>query len=156
MTDIINSGFKLGILGGGQLGKMLALAAQNWELETWILDASEDFPAASVCSNFVKGDFNDYNDVYNFGKQVDVLTIEIEHVNTAALAQLEKEGIIVHPSAHTLNIIKDKGLQKQFYRDHNIPTAPFELYENSEAILKAISEKKLKFPFCPKITDSRL
>jgi 5-(carboxyamino)imidazole ribonucleotide synthase len=150
MTDIINSGFKLGILGGGQLGKMLALAAQNWELETWILDASEDFPAASICSNFIKGDFNDYNDVYNFGKQVDVLTIEIEHVNTAALAQLEKEGIIVHPSAHTLNIIKDKGLQKQFYRDHNIPTAPFELYENSAAILRAISEKKLSFPFVQK------
>ena len=82
MKKIINSGFKLGILGGGQLGKMLALAAQNWELETWILDASEDFPAASVCSNFVKGDFKDFDDVYNFGKQVDVLTIEIEHVNT--------------------------------------------------------------------------
>ena len=150
MNDIINSGFKLGILGGGQLGKMLALAAQNWELETWILDASEDFPAASVCTKFVKGNFNDYDDVYNFGKQVDVLTIEIEHVNTEALIQLEKEGIIVHPSPGNLNIIKDKGLQKQFYIDKNIPTAPFELFENSEEILAAISQKRLNFPFVQK------
>ena len=150
MKDIINSGFKLGILGGGQLGKMLALAAQNWELETWILDASEDFPAASVCTKFVKGNFNNYDDVYNFGKQVDVLTIEIEHVNTEALIQLEKEGVIVHPSPRNLNIIKDKGLQKQFYIDKNIPTAPFELYENSDDILTAINEKRLNFPFVQK------
>jgi 5-(carboxyamino)imidazole ribonucleotide synthase len=150
MNDIINSGFKLGILGGGQLGKMLALAAQNWELETWILDASEDFPAALVCSKFVKGDFKNYDDVYNFGKQVDVLTIEIEHVNTEALAQLEKEGIVVHPSSKNLNIIKDKGLQKQFYKDKNIPTAPFDLYENKESILKAINENNLEFPFVQK------
>ena len=122
MKEIINSGFKVGILGGGQLGKMLALAAQNWELETWILDASEDFPAASVCSKFVKGNFKDYDDVYQFGKQVDVLTIEIEHVNTEALLQLEKEGIKVHPSPQSLNIIKDKGLQKLFYKEKNIPT----------------------------------
>jgi 5-(carboxyamino)imidazole ribonucleotide synthase len=150
MNNIINSGFKLGILGGGQLGKMLALAAQNWELETWILDASEDFPAASVCSKFVKGDFKNYDDVYNFGKQVDVLTIEIEHVNTEALAQLEKEGVTVHPSSKTLNIIKDKGLQKQFYKDNNIPTSPFELYESKDAILKAIDEGHLNFPFVQK------
>ncbi len=150
MKDLINSGFKLGILGGGQLGKMLALAAQNWELETWILDESEDFPAATVCSNFVKGDFKNYDDVYNFGKQVDVLTIEIEHVNTEALAQLEKEGIVVHPSPNTLNIIKDKGLQKQFYKDNNIPTAPFELFEDKGAILNAIIEKKVNFPFVQK------
>ena len=150
MKEIINSGFKLGILGGGQLGKMLALAAQNWELETWILDASEDFPAASVCSKFIKGDFNNYDDVYNFGKQVDVLTIEIEHVNTEALAQLEKEGITVHPSSKNLNIIKDKGLQKQFYKDNNIPTSPFEFYENITEILNALETKKLDFPFVQK------
>ena len=150
MKEIINSGFKVGILGGGQLGKMLALAAQNWELETWILDASEDFPAASVCSKFVKGDFNNYEDVYNFGKQVDVLTIEIEHVNTEALAQLEKVGVIVHPSSKSLNIIKDKGLQKQFYKDHNLSTAPFELYENKAGILEAIDGKSLEFPFVQK------
>lgn len=150
MKEIINSGFKLGILGGGQLGKMLALAAQNWELETWILDASEDFPAASVCSKFVKGDFKNYDDVYNFGKQVDVLTIEIEHVNTEALAQLEKEGVIVHPSSKNLNIIKDKGIQKQFYKDNNISTAPFELYENKTEILVAIDDKTLNFPFVQK------
>ena len=150
MSQIINSGFKIGILGGGQLGKMLALAAQNWDLETWILDASEDFPAASVCTNFIKGDFNNYDDVYHFGKQVDVLTIEIEHVNTEALVQLEKEGIIVHPSPRSLNIIKDKGLQKQFYKDNKIPTAPFELYASKAAIIAAIDDKKLEYPFVQK------
>lgn len=150
MKELINSGFKLGILGGGQLGKMLSLAAQNWQLETWILDASEDFPAAPVCSKFVKGDFNNFDDVYNFGKQVDVLTIEIEHVNTEALMQLENEGIIIHPSSKHLNIIKDKGLQKQFYTQHNIPTAAYELYKNREKILQAIIEKRINFPFVQK------
>lgn len=150
MKELINSGFKLGILGGGQLGKMLALAAQNWQLETWILDESEDFPAASVCTKFVKGDFKNYDDVYNFGKQVDVLTIEIEHVNTEALIQLEKEGVVIHPSPHILNIIKDKGLQKQFYKKNNIPTAPFELFNDKAAILRAVNENKLNFPFVQK------
>ena len=154
MKKIINSGFKLGILGGGQLGKMLALAAQNWELETWILDASEDFPAASVCSNFVKGDFKDFDDVYNFGKQVDILTIEIEHVNTEALLKLENEGVIVHPSPKNLNIIKDKGRQKQFYKKNNIPTAPFELFDDEEDILKAIKKNKLNFPFVQKSREA--
>jgi len=154
MKEIINSGYRIGILGGGQLGKMLALAAQNWELETWILDASEDFPAASVCSNFVKGDFKNYEDVYHFGKQVDVLNIEIEHVNTDALIQLAKEGVKVHPSPKSLNIIKDKGLQKLFYKEKGIPTAPFDLYENGAAILNAISEGKITYPFVQKSREA--
>ncbi|MEM1321257.1 MAG: 5-(carboxyamino)imidazole ribonucleotide synthase [Bacteroidota bacterium] len=147
---IINSDFKLGILGGGQLGKMLVLAAQNWDLNTWILDASADFPAASACSHFVEGSFKNYDDVYAFGKQVDVITIEIEHVNTEALLQLEAEGKIVHPRPAALNIIKDKGLQKQFYAQHGLPTSPFRLYESLEAIKAAIASGELQYPFVQK------
>lgn len=150
VKGIINTGYKVGILGGGQLGKMLALAAQNWELETWIMDVSEDFPAAGVCDTFIKGNFKNFDDVYNFGKQVDVLTIEIEHVNTDALLKLEAEGVKIHPSPKALNIIKDKGLQKQFYIDHQLPTSPFEFYENAETINQAIDRGAIKLPFVQK------
>ncbi len=150
MKEIINTGFKVGILGGGQLGKMLALAAQNWELETWILDEAPDFPAANVCSKFVKGSFKDFDDVYNFGKQVDVLTIEIEHVNTDALLKLEEEGVKVHPSPRALNIIKDKGIQKQFYKDQGLPTSDFEFYPGGAAIREAIDQGIIKIPFVQK------
>lgn len=148
--EIINTGFKVGILGGGQLGKMMALAAQNWELETWILDESKDFPAAGVCNHFVEGSFKNFDDVYNFGKQVDVLTIEIEHVNTDALLKLEAEGLKIHPSPAALNIIKDKGLQKQFYLDQNLPTSPFTFYENEKEIITAVESGELTFPFVQK------
>ena len=150
MKEIINNGFKVGILGGGQLGKMLALAAQNWELETWIMDTSKDFPAGKVCDHFVEGNFKNFEDVYNFGKQVDVLTIEIEHVNTDALLKLEAEGVKVHPSPSALNIIKDKGLQKQFYVDQGLPTSTFDFYENATAIKEAIDQGTLSLPFVQK------
>jgi 5-(carboxyamino)imidazole ribonucleotide synthase len=150
VKGIINTGFKVGILGGGQLGKMLALAAQNWELETWIMDESKDFPAVGVCNHFVEGSFKNFDDVYNFGKQVDVLTIEIEHVNTEALLKLESEGLKIHPSPTALNIIKDKGLQKQFYVDKNLPTSSFEYYENADAIRSNIKKGNLLFPFVQK------
>ncbi len=132
------------------MGKMLALAAHNWDVETWVLDASKDFPAGPVCSRFIEGNFKDYEDVYRFGKQVDVLTIEIEHVNTEALLQLEKEGLKIHPSPSKLNIIKDKGLQKSFYQSHNLPTSPFQLWENGLSISQALNEGKLHFPFVQK------
>jgi 5-(carboxyamino)imidazole ribonucleotide synthase len=150
VEEIINNGFKVGILGGGQLGKMLALAAQNWELETWILDKAPDFPAAKVCTKFVEGNFKDFDDVYNFGKQVDVLTIEIEHVNTDALIKLEEEGLKVHPSPKALNIIKDKGLQKQFYKDQGLPTSDFAYYAGETAIKDSIDQGKIKIPFVQK------
>lgn len=146
----VNSDYKVGILGGGQLGKMMALAAANWDLKIWSLDNSIAFPAGAVSDHFVEGSFKNYDDVYNFGKQVDVLTIEIEHVNTAALLQLEKEGVKVHPSPSALNIIKDKGLQKQFYVDHELPTSPFELYESGEAVKAALSAGTLEYPFVQK------
>ncbi len=142
--------FKLGILGGGQLGKMLALAAGNWDLPIWSMDTSSSFPAAPFSTKFIEGDFKNYDDVYNFGKQVDILTIEIEHVNTDALLQLEKEGVKVHPSPTKLNIIKDKGLQKQFYVEQNLPTSEFTLYAGAEEMRAAVKEGTLKLPFVQK------
>lgn len=148
------TGTKLGILGGGQLGKMLALAAHNWDVTTWVLDESKDFPAGPVCSHFVEGNFKNYDDVYRFGKQVDILTIEIEHVNTDALLRLEAEGLKIHPSPSKLNIIKDKGLQKEFYRKNNLPTSGFKLFEDEKAIRMALARGDLQFPFVQKLRTS--
>lgn len=141
---------KTGFLGGGQLGKMLALAAANWDVPIYILDKSKSFPAGTAGTHFVEGDFKNYDDVYKFGQGLDVLSIEIEHVNTDALVQLEKEGLTVHPSPKALNIIKDKGLQKQFYIKNNLPTSDFELYESGDAVREAIVEGKLNYPFVQK------
>ncbi|MEZ5056764.1 MAG: 5-(carboxyamino)imidazole ribonucleotide synthase [Saprospiraceae bacterium] len=141
---------KVGVLGGGQLGKMMALAAGNWHLPICFLDSSEDFPAGPFSFEFTEGDFNNYEDVYAFGKDKDVLTIEIEHVNTAALHQLKKEGKKVHPDPEKLDIIKDKGLQKLFYQEHNIPTAPFRLFEDENAVKEALKKGEIKFPFVQK------
>ncbi|HFC00251.1 MAG TPA: ATP-grasp domain-containing protein, partial [Phaeodactylibacter sp.] len=124
---MISSNYKIGILGGGQLGKMLALAAQNWDVQTWILDTSKDFPAGNACTHFVEGDFRNYDDVIRFGKNMDVITVEIETVNTDALLQLQADGKKIHPRPEALNLIKDKGLQKQFYVDNNLPTSSFEV-----------------------------
>ena len=141
---------KVGILGGGQLGKMLALAAGNWHLPIFALDTSVDFPAGGLVSHFTEGSFKDFEDVLNFGRTVDVLTIEIEHVNTEALKQLEQEGIVVHPSPRALEIIKDKGLQKQFYATHNIPTSNFQLYPDEHSVKEALENGGLDFPFVQK------
>ena len=141
---------KIGILGGGQLGKMLCLAAAPWDFKTCILDASPEFPAGQVCSEFTAGDFNNYDDVLAFGRDKDVLTIEIEHVNTDALHELKRQGKVVHPSPEALDIIKDKGLQKEFYRENDIPTAPFELFENEQALLAAIESGKWNLPLVQK------
>lgn len=146
----INADFKLGILGGGQLGKMMALAAGNWHLPIYFLDQQKDFPAAPYGMGFTEGDFNNYDDVYRFGKDKNVLSIEIEHVNTDALLRLEKEGVIVHPSPTQLNIIKDKGLQKAFYAEHGLPTAPFQLYPGQDSLLQAIESGARSYPFVQK------
>ncbi len=142
--------FKLGVLGGGQLGKMLALAAGNWHLPLYVLDSEKSFPAGRVTPFFTEGDFKDYEDVYRFGRQLDVLTIEIEHVNTEALHQLEREGLTIHPSPAKLDIIKDKGAQKLFYREKGIPTAPFQLFDNEQAVKDALNSGKLSYPFVQK------
>lgn len=132
------------------MGKMLALAAHNWDLDTWVLDQDKSFPAGPVCSHFVTGNFKDFEDVYAFGKQVDVLTIEIEHVNTDALHKLAAEGVKIHPAPEKLNIIKDKGLQKQFYADQGLPTSSFRLYSDEKEVRKALQDGSLTFPFVQK------
>jgi len=122
--------FRLGILGGGQLGRMLIPACVNLDVFTSVLDPSPIAPCRDVASQFQQGSLTDYDTVYRFGKQVDLLTIEIENVNVQALYQLEKEGLPVYPQPRVIELIQDKRKQKQFYRDHNIPTADFVLVEN--------------------------
>ncbi len=141
---------KVGILGAGQLGKMLCQAASPWELPIHCLDASKDFPAGPYCQGFTEGSFKAYEDVLQFGRQMDLLTIEIEHVNTEALAVLQKEGKTVHPNPQSLSIIKDKGLQKQFYAKHNIPTSDFQLYDSKELLIEAVMDGTRSIPFVQK------
>lgn len=141
---------KVGVLGGGQLGKMLALAAGNWHLPMYFLDESNNFPAAPFATGFTEGSFKNYADVYNFGKTVDVLTIEIEHVNADALLQLEQEGLTIHPRPAALNLIKDKGLQKQFYQQHQLPTSDFQLFNNAAELEEALENQTITFPFVQK------
>lgn len=141
---------KIGILGGGQLGKMLALAAANWDFKTYCLDPTPDAPASPVCSGFQVGDFKNYEEVLAFGQDKDLLTIEIEHVNTDALRELERLGKTVHPSPRALDIIKDKGLQKEFYREHEIPTAHFEIFADEKSLRKAIESGAWTLPLVQK------
>ena len=121
---------KAGILGGGQLGRMLLQAAANYPVETFVMENDENCPAAHLCDHFTKGDITNFDDVYNFGKNLDAITIEIESVNTDALKQLELEGVKVYPGSNALEIIKNKISQKEFYRDNNIPTSKFEITYN--------------------------
>jgi 5-(carboxyamino)imidazole ribonucleotide synthase len=114
-----------GILGGGQLGRMLLQAAINYPVATYVLENDSHCPAAHLCHFFTKGDIRSFDDVYNFGKGLDVLTIEIEQVNEDALEKLEQEGVKVFPSSAALRTIKNKILQKNFYRDCQLPTAPY-------------------------------
>ena len=116
---------KAGILGGGQLGRMLLQAAANYPVETFVLENETDCPAAHLCHHFIKGDIKNFEDVYQFGKGLDVLTIEIENVNEDALQKLEEEGIQVFPNAAALKIIKSKIAQKQFYKAKEVPSPEF-------------------------------
>ena len=141
---------KIGILGGGQLGKMLCEASIPWHLSLSILDKDRHMPAAPYCSRFVEGNFKDYQDVYDFGRSLDILTIEIEHVNLDALFILQQQGIKVYPRPEALVHIVDKGLQKEFYLQHHIPTASFKLFESRLEILEALYEKRVSFPFIQK------
>ena len=110
-----SSNFKLGILGGGQLGKMLLYETRKLDLYTKVLDPSKEAPCAIACNEFFEGNLMDYDAVYNFGKAVDVLTIEIENVNLQALEVLENEGVKVYPPPATLKTIQNKAIQKRFY-----------------------------------------
>jgi 5-(carboxyamino)imidazole ribonucleotide synthase len=125
---------KIGILGGGQLGRMLLQAAANYPVETHILENDPACPSAHLCHQFTKGSILNFEDVYNFGKGLDVLTIEIENVNIEALEKLEQEGKKIVPNTHVLKTIRNKILQKEFYQKNEIPTADF-LVTNSKAEL---------------------
>jgi len=125
---------KIGILGGGQLGRMLLQAAANYPVETFVLENDPECPAAHLCHHFVCGDIKDFDTVYHFGKGLNALTIEIENVNTNALEKLENEGIKIFPGSHVLKTIKNKILQKQYYKQNEIPTAEFIVTENLEEL----------------------
>ena len=145
-----NSIVKIGILGGGQLGRMLINAANLLNLTTYVLDPDENCPSANICSKFVKGSFKNYDDVLAFGKLVDVITIEIESVNTEALIKLQEMGKKVYPEPSKINIIKDKGLQKQFYKSHLLPTSVFKIFSDKNALLAALESNTIKIPFVQK------
>ena len=129
---------KIGLLGGGQLGRMLLQAATNFDVTTYVLENDAQCPAAHLCHHFTLGNIQDYDAVYNFGKNLDALTIEIEAVNVDALEQLEKEGVKVYPTPSAIRTIKNKVLQKQFYKENEIPTAPFFITQKASELLAHI------------------
>jgi 5-(carboxyamino)imidazole ribonucleotide synthase len=129
---------KVGILGGGQLGRMLLQAAANYPVETFVLENDENCPAAHLCHHFVKGDIRNFDDVYNFGKGLNALTIEIESVNDEALEKLESEGVKVYPRTSALRTIKNKITQKKYYTEHSIPTAEYHVTENLAGVRSRI------------------
>lgn len=151
--NYFSSDFKLGILGGGQLGKMLLFDTRKFDIQTYVLDPSEEAPCKIACDHFFQGDLMDFETVYNFGKQVDVLTFEIELVNLEALEKLENEGKKVYPSPKTLKLIQNKGIQKNFYIDNNIPTAPSKTFKNLKKLVINVVESKLQMPFVWKCTE---
>ncbi|WP_143959297.1 5-(carboxyamino)imidazole ribonucleotide synthase [Litoribacter populi] len=125
----------LGVLGGGQLGRMLIQSAINYNIDIHILDPDANAPCKTICQKFTQGKLTDYDTVYNFGKDCDVITIEIESVNTDALEKLQEEGKKVFPQPHIIKLIQDKRTQKQFYQEHDIPTAEFVLVEDKEDVM---------------------
>ena len=147
--NFFSSNFKLGILGGGQLGKMLLAETRKFDIQTYILDPSKDAPSQFGATKFIIGDLMDFDTVYKFGKQVDLLTLEIENVNLDALDALQSEGTQIYPSPKTLRLIQSKAVQKQFYIDNNIPTSYFEKYATSENLKSAIKnqQSKINIPF---------
>ncbi len=135
---------KVGILGGGQLGRMLLQAAANYVVETYVLENDENCPAAHLCTHFVKGNIKDFETVYNFGKSLDALTIEIEAVNVEALEKLESEGVKIYPKSSAIKIIKNKITQKNFYKNNTIPSPEF-------IVTKNIAELKNNLSFLPAV-----
>lgn len=138
---------KLGILGGGQLGRMLIQQAINYNVTVKVLDPDRDAPCKKLCDEFVVGSLGDYETVYKFGKKVDMLTIEIEKVNVDALEQLEKEGVMVYPQPRIIRLIQDKGLQKQFFKENDIPTAEFQVISSAEQL----KNSHIPFPYIQKL-----
>ncbi len=147
MKNYFSSNFTLGVLGGGQLGRMLLAETHKFDVRTAILDNDKNAPCSEICNRFEVGNLLDYDAIYNFGKTVDLLTIEIENVNIDALEQLEKEGLPIFPKPQNLKIIQSKARQKHFYIDHQIPTAPFSHFAYLQELKHAIENSALQFPF---------
>jgi len=144
--NYFSSSFKLGILGGGQLGKMLLAETRKYDIQTYILDPSKDAPAQFGAQYFEQGDLLDFKTVYEFGKKVDLLTIEIENINLEALDKLEEEGLKVYPSPKTLRNIQSKIQQKKIYLQQKIATAPALFFENNQQVFEAFKTQQIKFP----------
>ena len=138
MKNYFSSDFKLGVLGGGQLGKMLLAETHKFDIYTTILDVAADAPCAQICNEFHHGSLLDFDTVYNFGKKVDLLTIEIEHVNIDALIKLEQEGLEVYPQPSVLQIIQHKGKQKDFFVKNNIATSPYKRFSSLNKLKSAM------------------
>jgi 5-(carboxyamino)imidazole ribonucleotide synthase len=147
VKNYFSSDFKLGVLGGGQLGRMLLTETQKFDIYTLILDPSAIAPCAQICNEFHQGDLMDFDTVYNFGKKVDLLTIEIENINIDALDKLEEQGLAIYPTPKTLRIIQNKARQKYFYTDHQIPTAKFSHYAYLEELKHSYENGVIEFPF---------
>ena len=138
---------KIGMLGGGQLGRMLLQKAADYSLNFKILDPDPAAPSRFLAEEFVNGSFNDYDSVYKFGKNCDLITIEIEHVNVEALEKLEQEGILVYPQPRIIRLVQDKGMQKEFFQTNNIPTAPFAFVDN----VNNMNNENIKLPVMQKL-----
>lgn len=147
MKNYYSSDFKLGVLGGGQLGRMLLAETQKFDIHTSILENNKKAPCAEICNRFIIGDLLDFDTVYKFGKTVDLLTIEIENVNLDALDKLEVEGVTIYPKPKDLRIIQSKARQKKFYIDHQIPTAEFSHYAYLEELKHSYENNIINFPF---------
>ncbi|MEZ5052953.1 MAG: 5-(carboxyamino)imidazole ribonucleotide synthase [Chitinophagales bacterium] len=150
MQQVKGHDLTLHILGGGQLGKMLIEAASDWNIRCHVLDPDPDCSCSRLAWQFTCGSFKDYDAVMAFCAEAHYITIEIEHVNTDALRDLKAQGKQVFPDPDMLDIIKDKGKQKNFYAEHGIPTSPFTLYDDADAIRQAVASGTRTLPFVQK------
>ena len=137
---------KIGIIGGGQLGKMILDETNKIDLEVSILDPNKNSPCKNLTKNFIQGDFNDFDTVLNFGLAHDIISYEIEHINVDALDELVSKGIEVQPSPEILRIIQDKNLQKSFFKENNFPTSDFSYFNSKNDLLNSFKKSNLSFP----------
>ncbi|NBC83085.1 MAG: 5-(carboxyamino)imidazole ribonucleotide synthase [Bacteroidetes bacterium] len=151
MDKLSSANLKLGIIAGGQLGKMLIQEASKWDIAVYVMDNDNQGPASGIATGFVKGSNINYEDVYGFGKQIDVLTYEMENIRIDALQRLKSEGYRVVPDPDILKLIQDKGLQKEFYTRHQLPTASYKLVNDKSDIITAIQHGDISFPFVQKL-----
>ncbi|MGE5357066.1 MAG: 5-(carboxyamino)imidazole ribonucleotide synthase [Deltaproteobacteria bacterium] len=151
MDKLSTSNLKMGIISGGQLGKMLIQEASKWDIITYVMDNDDTCPAGSIATQFIKGSNTDFDDVYRFGKLVDILTFEMENINVEALKKLKSEGFRMVPDPEILELIQDKGLQKEFYSKNGIPASRYKIYSSPEEISRGLHAAEIKFPFVQKL-----